>query len=484
LDYQSDSKFAVAVKKIKQRAQSLLYNAVVKLENVESRFSANNSANIQSIIILAVFIFILMYFFNYLTPLASDDFNYHFIYWDHCTPDTRINGFKDIISSMAYHYYEINGRVLLHGILEVFTFIGKPFFNVVNSLMYVMLSLLIYKHCVGLRKSKHSLLLYLAINVMLWLFVQRWGQTTVWMTGSVNYLWGCVIRLIALLPFRLYADYEGAQKNHWSLAALMFFGGVIAGATNENTGAAMIGMMALFMISYRVHLKKVPVWSITGLVGAVAGYAFMVLAPSNFSRANVWNEIGNSFSQRVVNIPGNSILILAAPAALYVVLAYLLYTYRKGDQTYKLSTSFIYILGTFSGIYAMLATPFFPSRAWFGIVVLMIIAVGNLIFQIDLIPISLRRVSALVLLFCCVWCAMSFVKAAEDTIQVSRAYNDRVHYIEQEKALGNYDIVVERFDAIYAHSPLYEVVDLSPIPDNWSNQSKAAYYEVNSIVAK
>ncbi|HQH13554.1 MAG TPA: DUF6056 family protein, partial [Candidatus Sumerlaeota bacterium] len=313
-------------------------------------------------IILAVFIFILMYFFNYLTPLASDDFNYHFIYWDHCTPDTRINGFKDIISSMAYHYYEINGRVLLHGILEVFTFIGKPFFNVVNSLMYVMLSLLIYKHCVGLRKSKHSLLLYLAINVMLWLFVQRWGQTTVWMTGSVNYLWGCVIRLIALLPFRLYADYEGAQKNHWSLAALMFFGAVIAGATNENTGAAMIGMMALFMISYRVHLKKVPVWSITGLVGAVAGYAFMVLAPSNFSRANVWNEIGNSFSQRVVNIPGNSILILAAPAALYVVLAYMLYRSGKGNQAYKISASFIYILGTIGGIYIMLATPYFPLR--------------------------------------------------------------------------------------------------------------------------
>ncbi len=283
-----------------------------------------------------------MYFFNYFTPLAADDFNYHFIYWDHCTPDTRITGIKDIVSSMTYHYYEINGRVLLHGILEVFTFIGKPFFNVVNSLMYVILSFLIYKHCIGLRKSKHNLLLYLAINVMLWLFVQRWGQTTVWMTGSVNYLWGSVFRLTALLPFRLYADYEGNHKNHWYLMALMLVGGAIAGATNENTGAAMIGMMSLFIIYYRVHLKKIPLWSITGLIGAVGGYAFMVLAPSNFNRANVWSEIGNTFSQRVVNIPGNSILVLAAPAALYVVLAYLLYHSGKGDRSYKISTSFIY----------------------------------------------------------------------------------------------------------------------------------------------
>ncbi len=79
---------------------------------------------------------------------------------------------------------------------------------------------------------------------------------------------------------------------------------------------------------------------------------------------------------------------------------------------------------------------------------------------------------------------MSLVKTAQETLQVSRAYSERVKYIEQEKVHGNFDISVERFDVIETHSPLYEVSDLAEVPDNWSNQSKAAYYEVNSIVSK
>ena len=471
---------------IQKKFSSNLSKTVSFLERSFDSFDKSSKKNLLLICILSVIILGIMYVFNYLTPLAADDFNYHFLYWDNCTADTRISSVHDIYTSMVYHYNNINGRILLHSIVEFFALIGKQYFNVVNSVMYLALTLLIYKHCKGAGKGNHNAILFLAINIFIWLFTSAWGQTTVWMDGSVNYLWGSVIRLAALLPYRLYCDDSCRIKNKWYTAVFMLFYSFFAGATNENTGAALIGMMFLFIVLYKFRGQKLPAWSFTGFFGALIGFAFMVLSPATFSRAEQEAADGESFISRLVNIPGLSLLKLSALAAVYVIAAYIIYVYaKKADTKKNITVSFIYIIGVFGGIYSMLFIAFFPERAWFGMTVLMITAVGNLLFQTKELSPVFRRVTAIAAMFCCLYCSMSLVLALKDSYRVHEAYTERTEYIEVQKVNGNYCLEVEKITAQNEHSPLYGVADLDMLDtEYWANQSKAAYYGLKSITAE
>ena len=129
-----------------------------------------------------------------------------------------------------------------------------------------------------------------------------------------------------MLPFRLYADGKD-DKVPWLKAIVMTLVCLAAGATNENTSAAFIGVTVLFMIYCRVHKRKLPIWSVTGLIAALCGFFFMVSAPGNSRRVNIGDEVGNSIATRLVNIPANMILFLSVFVGAFVVCVIILYTY-------------------------------------------------------------------------------------------------------------------------------------------------------------
>lgn len=85
---------------------------------------------------------------NYITPLMSDDYNYRF----HCETGERIENIADIFPSMAYHYAHWNGHVTVHFCVQLMLMLGKPVFNVVNSLMSIILLLGLCRLTTGRRK--------------------------------------------------------------------------------------------------------------------------------------------------------------------------------------------------------------------------------------------------------------------------------------------------------------------------------------------
>ena len=450
----------------------------------EEKIAAGNRLNIAIIAALCAVSFALMYFLNINTPLIADDFSYAFIFenngsiFNEAIGEERVTCVGDIVTSMRAHYYVMNGRVLLHFLVQLFLLIGKPVFNILNSVVYVAVMLLMYKHCIGREEKCHSAVLFLAICLSVWTFAPAWGMTTLWLTGSINYLWGTAIRLAALLPFRLYAD-NGEDRHPALKAVCMFAACALAGATNENTGAAFIGMTALFMIYYRVKKFKVPVWSFSGITGALLGFAFMCLAPGNFLRNENWN--GNSLMQRITNIPANAILSFSVFVCVFIIMSFLLYNYNKDKKNYKIGIGFIYMLGAFGGAAVMLAVSAFPERAWFGLKIAAVIAVGNLIYQMNLTPKTFRQILLIGVIFWSVWASMSYIHAAQDGMRVMNENNSREEYIEEQKALGNYDLFLENIDSEDKHSPMYKMPDLNGSPDGWRNTSKSQYYGINSI---
>lgn len=100
-----------------------------------------------ALIMIAAFVILLI--INLHVDYTSDDFRYRFIYDTPGNPlptTKKISSFWDVIISMINHWKLCNGRVVAHGLLQMVMPFGKLFFRIFNSLVYVSLGFLIYKH--------------------------------------------------------------------------------------------------------------------------------------------------------------------------------------------------------------------------------------------------------------------------------------------------------------------------------------------------
>jgi len=91
------------------------------------------------------------------------------------------------------NYMTWNGRTVVQFLLRCVQFWPKWLFNIVNSVIFVILMLLIYWNVEG--KKEFDFVLYTFINLLVWQFGVSFDQTVLWLSGACNYLWGAAIIL-------------------------------------------------------------------------------------------------------------------------------------------------------------------------------------------------------------------------------------------------------------------------------------------------
>lgn len=323
-------------------------------------------------ILSAIGIFGVTLLMNIKTPLLGDDLTYGFIF----DSSEKIKGIQDILHSQIIHYKIWGGRVVVHTIAQLLLTLDPLAIDIINTFAFLILIGLIYLHINY--KKPFSLSLFLGIFLLLW-FMEPFAETILWITGSANYMWGTILVLAFLLPYRFYQNRNKSKYIPYLSIPLMFLFGLIAGCTNENIAAAMLLVIVLYFFYYRVHKWQIPLWFYAGFIGAVCGYIFMIVAPGNTVRAegtetNVF-LIGYRLFRHTQALLNNVGLL----NLVWIILAVFLFKTDKQNSKNTLYLSVIYILGTLSAIYIMIFSPSFPERAWFGIIVLNIIAVGLLI---------------------------------------------------------------------------------------------------------
>ena len=91
-----------------------------------------------------IFIFIVIFFLirNMLIPMAFDDYVYAFI-WNGTFSQglsdlERVNSLYDVFISQWTHYFTWGGRIISHTFVQFFIMIGKEYFNVANTLVFVI----------------------------------------------------------------------------------------------------------------------------------------------------------------------------------------------------------------------------------------------------------------------------------------------------------------------------------------------------------
>lgn len=146
------------------------------------------------IIIFFIILFVVIYIMNELTPVyILDDTNYAF----HSSPEgfdlnNRIINFKDVIITTFHHWFYINGRIFTHFFVALFAgLLGKPVFNIFNAFAFCLMAVLTIK----LTHPKYQLLSVLFFVFIYFLLIPSFCRTSLWMAGSINYLWSAVFTL-------------------------------------------------------------------------------------------------------------------------------------------------------------------------------------------------------------------------------------------------------------------------------------------------
>jgi hypothetical protein len=337
-------------------------------------------------------IFLVMFGLNYLMPLCyGDDYVYAFIWPGQSMyiplPETveRISGLYDILVSQWKHYLTWGGRVPAHMLVQFFVWQNKLLFDILNSVVFVLLVLEIYwianKGEVTLKNINLTALCVIFFSV--WAFTVNFAGVFLWISGACNYLWMLAILLSFLILYvhKYYSMNKMTIRPGW-VKYLIFVWGILAGWTNENAVCWIILALGLWIFKNRKQ-EGMETWMWFGLFGLCAGYFLLLLAPGNAVRADSYATVSIwSWSHIRFNLITFGVIEFFQVFLWFFIIV----SWRKirstqiteeGLRHLLLVKSFCALNLLSSGI--MLLTPEFPARSGFSGLVFLTIGVALLI---------------------------------------------------------------------------------------------------------
>ena len=206
-----------------------------------------------------------MYVMNTWTSFKEDDMEMALL---------RDAGFIEFWRAQLDHYLTTNGRCSDFFATIFSAYLGKPLFNVVNTLMFGVMAHLVCLLSTG-RRSVVALALFIAVVGTCFPVP---GQSMLFVAGSCNYMWSIVA---SLLLVRLLQRYHGRHQGKWKTAMVLTFA-LIAGNFNEATSLSFFAGMVVYYFFNRDQLDKLTVMA---LIAYLAGAILIVASPATLHRA-------------------------------------------------------------------------------------------------------------------------------------------------------------------------------------------------------
>lgn len=449
----------------------------------------NHNKILLSVAILITFIGI--YALNYYFPLFNDDWLYSFVFGR----DTeRVSGFGDVIESQYNHYFIWGGRSVAHTIAQGLLYMGERWADLLNSLAYIILVTLIY--FIVNYKRQMNLFLYLGISALIWFLAPDLMVCIAWITGSANYLWGCMLVVSILYPYSMYyLKYENPYKKEDTIARclLFFLWGVIAGWTNENLVAGLLSFLFFYLILLKYEKKAIPKWAIAGFIGIVVGCIIMLSAPGNFIRNRIelstvhgitdGNVPLSYYFYRMVSVAKAYLVYGILPTLIYIFMLVIHWKWgMKENKKSVVRLSLLFFGMAIISTIVMAAAPIFPERVWFSIIVLMIIAILLLCMNLNY---SLRPIyTANYIIWIPVYILFftSYYLSLKDTVRLRKTFDTREAYVLEEKKKGIEEFITyDRFTPEEYFIFTQKVHDIPHLDNDLWENAYAKYYNIKSI---
>lgn len=437
-----------------------------------------------SILFILLFLVVLgsVYHLNILYPCFADDITYSFIMERNGELKVRIASFSDIIQSQYNHYLIWGGRSVVHIIAQGLQWIDHSVSDVLNTLVYLIMVTYIYVFATN--KKSLNVGLFIIINLVLWFILPAFTETVLWLTGSANYTWGmCIVLIFLHQYYRLFWSENSSQSKLKNI--LFFVGGIIAGWTNENIALAMIFLICASLLYLYFNKKQVPIWVISGLVGACVGCVFMLLAPGNYVRAAMLSHnIGldevsqfKLFKVRLYNILayGWKPFLIAGVSWLAFYTLYCCYGNQENRKK-TLLASIAFFGAAILGYAVLFPIAIIPDRAFYGISVFILISVGILYANIEWKTLWLKAGNVLLILLLFFFFVQNFIPKYNELKTFSEISKERTRVLNAHKERGEQDVIFEE-GAIYPVNREYLFVD----PTHPYNKYYSLYQGIGSI---
>ncbi len=454
---------------------SIFYEKFIKKPLCLLVSSYENHHLIFTILYLAAIFGTLLYL-NWRTPLVADDF------WKADTA-FALHSAGDFISKFKAFYMEWGGRVWGEAFIWGFLLLPEGIFNVLNSVGYIALILLLYFNSTG--KWRISLSLIIGINFALFACLPAFGQDILWLSGSANYLWMSLPALFLLAFFRFY--YESARISFNSPLALLgfFIIGIIAGWGIELLSVGLVVCCVGYMLLYRDKYGNIPLFSKISLVGVFIGSALLWFAPGNFVRAAAEN-FSPHISTKLLRIIRNVLVMGWLDSNLLLCLAFGILCFIVVSNRKALSA--VYVMGAMSSAASLGVVEPMKTRTYFVPVIFMIVAVGIMYTELSnemttkkIGLETLRKLKTFIAIFLVAGSIGLFWEARDGIIDYAYQWNETMAIIEEQKAIGNLDVVVNDIPPRNRFCAEWRLSYIHDDPMFWVNRYIAEYYGLHTI---
>lgn len=450
--------------------------------------------------ILVGLIFVSILAYNVFTPFLSDDLTF--------TYDVRkATGIWDLFVQQWGDYNGHNGRFVGQLCIRFSLYFGMGFYNVMNSIMFTALVLIIYGHIT--KKRSYSISTLLLSLTFLWVFSVNFGQTMLWTAGSCNYLWGSVFIFGFLLLFRkLLKNYDTNLKGkNIAIAMGMLFFAVIAGWCSENTSGGALLMVLILLVNCVTDARRmgnvsedntiskdkirIPLFGIASIIGLSFGLIMMILSPGNAQRSELSAGLENhegimkyfSHIYKVTVTVKNLFLPLFIIITITIVIL-MTEKYWKEWKNVRNSTFWQFILVGMATSYALVLVTLPPDRAFFGAGVLFIMAS---IEGISLIQENDRVNKLLKYSLISVLCLIMFFDYFENLVnlaRIKREENSRISMIEEAINRGDNEAVIPNYHPEFNNrfTTAYDA-ETTDDPEFWINRYYEEYTGIEKVIA-
>jgi hypothetical protein len=306
---------------------------------------------------LLIFIVFAIFMVALKTPMHSDDYSY---YSRGLSIETHIANYMhwsgrvvaDYISTFMLFFDDINIRAIINsiGVASLITLIAA------------MPSAFTGK---ALRPDVLALVFFLY-----WIANPNIGQTSFWIVGTANYTF------TTLLAFCYIYFLIKWYKNHNPIKILvLFFLGILAGCSNENTSVTMAGL-SLLATCYLVFGKVTNIkYAVIPTIGVILGAAIILLAPGNYVRAkhplfidfgklSVFEKIHLHLSDRIL-FAFTSAWPVFLVAAVLITCFFVKKIYKQNiNSLILIAISAFFFMGFIVDNFVLFAAPYTPPRSY------------------------------------------------------------------------------------------------------------------------
>lgn len=247
------------------------------------------------ILFLLLFFGVLVYC-HFQTMILNDDLPYSLYF----RTDNRITDILSIIKNQAFDYTHINPRVFIHFVVQFLLMFDKNLWSILNPIVIigivVLMSYIIYE----LTNKKAKFVYILFASIVMFLLLYNYKYLIYWVAGSVNYVWVFLLYLLVILYY--------LKVGFLKKPVLSFFLCLVFSCLCEATSILMIVLLLFDLfrqLSFEKEEKMIIVKYAFYLIGALGGFAFLMLAPSNNMRMigdNNWASL-NIFEKLFDSIP-------------------------------------------------------------------------------------------------------------------------------------------------------------------------------------